>query len=116
MFDWCSFCPRPSLSSGALRSQDWGTNSQCSHATSDTVEGPYTFRDTAVPVWCHNPQVVQLPTGLFAMFHIGAGAGGNPANCTSTVDADGASEVRRSCNLHGTTCVDGAGGPAWRLS
>jgi len=58
-----------------------------SHAVSTTVEGPYKFQDTAVPVWCHNPQVVVLPDGSYAMFHIGNGNGGSPANCTTELDA-----------------------------
>ena len=32
--------------------EDWGQNSQCTHATSPTPVGPYTKVDTALGVWC----------------------------------------------------------------
>ena len=32
--------------------EDWGQNSQCTHATSPTPVGPYTMVDTALGVWC----------------------------------------------------------------
>ncbi len=68
--------------------QNWQSNSQCTHATSPTIEGPYTFQDAAVPVWCHNPQAVVLHDGSYALFHIGDGDGGAPVNCTlGDVDA-----------------------------
>jgi len=60
----------------------WGQNSFCRHATAKDILGPYTAQEIAVNVWCHNPHVVTLPDGTFAMFHIGAGNGGNPRNCT----------------------------------
>jgi hypothetical protein len=61
--------------------QNWGTNSQCTHAVSDTLEGPYKFVDTAIPVWCHNPQAVRLHDGTYALFHIGDGNGGYVHHC-----------------------------------
>ncbi len=46
--------------------------------------GPYKYVDTAVGVWCHNPQVVTLPDGTYAMTHIGMGAGlSRPLSTTS---------------------------------
>lgn len=36
----------------------WQTNSQCVHATSKTLAGPYQRRDVAVNIWCHGPSVV----------------------------------------------------------
>ena len=53
--------------------KDWGTVSQCTHATSSTIQGPYKFSDVAVGIWCHNPQVVALHDGTYALFHIGNG-------------------------------------------
>ena len=53
----------------------WRTNSRIDHAVSDTISGPYTFSDVAVPVWAHNPDIVRLPGGTFALLHIGYGEG-----------------------------------------
>ena len=68
----------------------WGSNSQCAHATSAAVEGPYTRQDVAVGVWCHNPQVSFIPGGgaegqdLWALWHIGAGgAPGGGQDCST---------------------------------
>jgi hypothetical protein len=54
----------------------WKTNSQCIHATSNTVGGPYTKRDVALPVWAHSCRVVRDKTdGTWLLFHVGdAGA------------------------------------------
>lgn len=65
---------------------DWGSNSQCTHAVSATIEGPYAKAGTAVGVWCHNPHVIRFMNGsqtMYALFHIGDGSGGNPRNCSS---------------------------------
>jgi hypothetical protein len=62
---------------------NWQSNSQCTHAVSDTITGPYTKQDAAVGVWCHNPAAVTLPDGTFALFHIGDGTGSNVVNCTT---------------------------------
>ena len=62
----------------------WGQNSQCTHATSPNAEGPYTKVDTALGVWCHNPQVSYIPSeNLWALWHIGDGTG-SPANCNKS--------------------------------
>eukprot|EP01047_Picozoa_sp_COSAG01_P091457 COSAG01_NODE_23053_length_830_cov_1.062927_1_plen_201_part_01 len=60
-------------------------NSQCSHITADAITGPWSKRDTAVPVWCHNPQLVPLHDGTYALFHLGLGTPPihGPVNCTS---------------------------------
>lgn len=68
---------------------DWATNSACVHATSATAEGPYAYQDTALPVWCHNPQVVAYDDGsggtAYALFHIGTGTPSRPpAHCNGT--------------------------------
>ena len=82
--------------------QDWQSNSQCSHATASSVEGPFTYQGAAVEVWCHNPQVVVLAGGLYALFHIGDGDGGNPVNCTSNVEH---TNVRALAACHFALCV-----------
>eukprot|EP00929_Paragymnodinium_shiwhaense_P113412 TRINITY_DN81706_c0_g1_i1.p1 TRINITY_DN81706_c0_g1~~TRINITY_DN81706_c0_g1_i1.p1 ORF type:complete len:473 (-),score=95.39 TRINITY_DN81706_c0_g1_i1:434-1852(-) len=53
----------------------WRRNSRVDHAVADTAEGPYVFKDTAINTWTHNPMLVQLKDGTFAIFHIGDGSG-----------------------------------------
>ena len=53
----------------------WRTNSRVEHAVSPNMTGPYTFSDVALPVWAHNPDILALPDGTFALIHIGAGSG-----------------------------------------
>ena len=53
----------------------WRSNSRIDHAVSPNITGPYTFTDVAVPVWAHNPEILALPDGTFALIHIGAGSG-----------------------------------------
>jgi hypothetical protein len=53
----------------------WGTSSECIHATSADLEGPFKLKDIAVKPWCHGPQVVMDPVSHhFLMTHVGAGA------------------------------------------
>ena len=53
---------------------EWETNSACIHAISDSPLGPFTKIGVAVPVWCHNPQILTLPNNTgYALFHIGTG-------------------------------------------
>uniref|UniRef100_A0A7S4HQM8 EGF-like domain-containing protein n=1 Tax=Odontella aurita TaxID=265563 RepID=A0A7S4HQM8_9STRA len=69
--------------------QAWVTNSRVDHAVSKNIEGPYTFKDVAINTWSHNPAVIALPDGGFAIFHIGGGNGdpNGGKNCTSNVEA-----------------------------
>lgn len=61
----------------------WQTNSFVTHATAAAPEGPYLRQGApAVGVWGHNPQVLALADGSFALFHIGTGVGGTPKNCS----------------------------------
>ena len=92
----------------------WGQNSRCTHAVSDTPEGPYSFSDVAVTNWCQrvlstapsrlpihpnrprartlilhsNPAIVLQTKGdgsqLYALFHIGDGTGGATQNCSKS--------------------------------
>ena len=57
---------------GGLR--NWQSQSECVHATSATPEGPYTFKEVSVPVWCHGPQVARAPDGSLLMVHVGTGS------------------------------------------
>jgi hypothetical protein len=53
----------------------WATHSQCIHATSHNISGPFTRKDTALAPWCHGPQVVQDPVSKqYLMVHVGTGA------------------------------------------
>jgi hypothetical protein len=48
--------------------------SECVHAVSDSLSGPYTKHDVAVPDTCHNPATIRDPqSGKYLMFHIGYG-------------------------------------------
>lgn len=52
----------------------WGAHSQCAHATSASVEGPYTRQGLVLGHECHNPSTIRHPkTGEYLMFHIGSG-------------------------------------------
>ena len=52
----------------------WTSASRCTHATSASPLGPFTFADVAVDVWCHNPHAVEdVGTGELFLFHIGNG-------------------------------------------
>jgi len=57
---------------GGLR--NWGGQSQCAHATSPSVEGPYDRQGLVLGHECHNPSTLRHPqTGEYLMFHIGKG-------------------------------------------
>eukprot|EP01007_Sphenomonas_quadrangularis_P002684 NODE_443_length_1479_cov_149.490210_g327_i0.p1 GENE.NODE_443_length_1479_cov_149.490210_g327_i0~~NODE_443_length_1479_cov_149.490210_g327_i0.p1 ORF type:complete len:402 (+),score=90.41 NODE_443_length_1479_cov_149.490210_g327_i0:45-1250(+) len=51
----------------------WQTNSRIVHATSSVIDGPYTRKNVTVPIWSHNPAIVQAPDGTLILFHIGTG-------------------------------------------
>ena len=93
----------------------WGQNSRCTHATSPTPLGPFTFSDVAVQNWCHNPAIIFAPgasggPGLWALFHIGDGTGGNVKNCTpSSAPYSAALHASGGSSLHISTT--GPSGP-----
>lgn len=68
----------------------WTHNSRIDHAVADTIVGPYTFVDVAIPTWAHNAAPIALKDGTFAIVHIGDGAGlpDGGKNCTHS-DATG---------------------------
>lgn len=75
----------------------WGRNSRIDHAVSGRVEGPYSYRDTAVGVWASNPAPIVLPPGgaagayKYAIFHIGNGTVlPGVQNCTGGLPLPGA--------------------------
>lgn len=54
---------------GGLRT--WGSHSQCVHATSPNISGPYSRHDLVLGHECHNPSTLRHPkTGEWLMFHI----------------------------------------------
>jgi len=71
--------------------RNWGTASFVTHATAPSPLGPFQKQDAAIRAWSHNPQVLQLADGTFAIFHIGSGSAGRPPNCTPAAHAASAS-------------------------
>ena len=51
----------------------WSSNTLVFHATSVTVEGPYTFSDVALPVLATAPGPARAPDGTFLLFSMGDG-------------------------------------------
>ena len=89
----------------------WGETSRCTHATSATPEGPYSFADVSVANWCHNPHIVRFNNGsmdFYALFHIGGGTGGSTKNCTAAA-ARYPGEAAGGSTLH--ISMTGPGGP-----
>eukprot|EP01052_Picozoa_sp_SAG31_P011640 SAG31_NODE_663_length_13021_cov_9.408296_2_plen_273_part_00 len=57
---------------GGLRT--WGSHSQCVHAVSPNVSGPYVRQNVVMGPECHNPATLRHPTtGKYLLFHIGSG-------------------------------------------
>jgi hypothetical protein len=59
----------------------WLTNSQIVHATSETVEGPYTKKNVALGVWAHSPRMLKVTeadgSDAYLLFHVGTGTDAN---------------------------------------
>eukprot|EP00092_Neocalanus_flemingeri_P006366 GFUD01006852.1.p1 GENE.GFUD01006852.1~~GFUD01006852.1.p1 ORF type:complete len:425 (-),score=72.46 GFUD01006852.1:207-1367(-) len=68
----------------------WQTNSRIDHAVSDTITGPYQFKDVAVSTWATNPATIALADGTYAIVHIGQGDG----------PPDGGEHCRNDIPLH----------------
>jgi hypothetical protein len=64
---------------------EWPSNMEVAHATSKTVNGPYTKVDTALPAQATNPQAILDKDGNWWLFHIGDATtdGRTPTNCTA---------------------------------
>ena len=64
----------------------WGRNSRIDHGVSDTITGPYTLKDVAIPTWAHNSAPIALKDGTYAIVHIGDGTGApnGGTNCNKT--------------------------------
>jgi hypothetical protein len=62
----------------------WGSESECVHATSPSLGGPYRKQRVLVPKECHGPVVLRAPgEGEYLMFHQG---GGGDSNRSSPAD------------------------------
>jgi len=62
----------------------WGTNSACVRATASALLGPYTYKNTVIPAFCHNPTIHKAPDGTYVLYHIGDGTtSGEITNCTN---------------------------------
>eukprot|EP00039_Didymoeca_costata_P030489 m.29848 g.29848 ORF g.29848 m.29848 type:complete len:421 (+) comp8142_c0_seq2:118-1380(+) len=46
----------------------WTSNSEIIHAVGDAPEGPYVYKETLVPRFAHEPNVVRAPDGALVMF------------------------------------------------
>jgi hypothetical protein len=54
----------------------WGSESECVHATSTTLGGPFHKQSVLVPKECHGPVVLRAPDdGEYLLFHQGDGKG-----------------------------------------
>jgi hypothetical protein len=54
----------------------WGSQSECVHATSKTVDGPFVKESVALENECHGPVVIRDNHGEWLMFHQGSGPSG----------------------------------------
>eukprot|EP00463_Aulacantha_scolymantha_P002297 TRINITY_DN2990_c0_g1_i1.p1 TRINITY_DN2990_c0_g1~~TRINITY_DN2990_c0_g1_i1.p1 ORF type:complete len:201 (+),score=21.89 TRINITY_DN2990_c0_g1_i1:45-647(+) len=66
----------------------WLGNSQVVHATSSSMEGPYTRQEVVWPVFAHEPNTVRAPTGEYVMYFTARNPPPNKAHkacvCSST--------------------------------
>ena len=62
-----------SVMSNGCSLRHWTTHSQIEHAVSKSITGPFEFQDVAVPIFSHNPKIIQLQDNKLALIHIGTG-------------------------------------------
>jgi len=89
----------------------WTTNSEVIHATSKTSAlGPFSYQDVALPVWHHNPQIVQDISGLYLLYSIGMDPEGTVVNCTpasASLSSDfNSSTVALPASAHGAELIE----------
>ena len=63
----------------------WGSESECVHATSTSLGGPFSKQSVLVPKECHGPVVLRAPDGEYLMLHQGDGRG-SARNTSSPAD------------------------------
>ena len=86
----------------------FATNSHIVHATSITPDGPYTYRDVALPAFSANPQVVLykdegVGRTKFALFHTGNADAADATVCNACVD--GQPPTTCACRLPSTNAA-----------
>eukprot|EP00933_Yihiella_yeosuensis_P038928 TRINITY_DN32875_c2_g2_i1.p1 TRINITY_DN32875_c2_g2~~TRINITY_DN32875_c2_g2_i1.p1 ORF type:complete len:435 (-),score=50.00 TRINITY_DN32875_c2_g2_i1:50-1309(-) len=85
---------------------NWQSNSRIEHASSPKITGPFVFKDVAVKTWSHNPAVLKLPDGSYALFHIGQGDG--PPSGGAECQGELAATLKKGSTIHTSKS---AGGP-----
>jgi hypothetical protein len=85
---------------GGCGVSSWQHNSHIVHATSTSLEGPYTYQDTALTRFSHNPKVlVDAHTHSLTLFHIGSGAPYPPnARCSHGAPLCDPTDCNKLCN------------------
>jgi len=80
----------------------WGKNSRIDHAVSNSITGPYEFKDPAVNTWAHNAAPITLHDGSYAIVHIGDGSGPPDGghNCTPPDRHDNLEPWHYNVDLH----------------
>lgn len=65
----------------------WGTNSEIIRAESEFPGGPYSYAQSVVPVFAHNPTIRRTRDGTFLLYMIGNGqSAGEPVNCSKDAE------------------------------
>ena len=76
---------------------DWGSASSIVRAEGDSALGPFTFKETVIPAFSHNPTIRKSPhDGFYYLFMIGAGDSPGPPDCRGEV----ARRLQESSDIH----------------
>lgn len=86
----------------------YGSNSQIVHATSPSLDAPFTKQGVAIAPFAHNPTVRQLPDGSGFLLYMIGGTPSTPRNCGS--NTSGAS---RAENDPGTSITVSFSSSVW---
>ena len=103
---WHMFVARMSESCGLT---SWATNSEIIHAVSPSITGPYSYSDTVLPRFAHNP-TVHFVNGSYLLFHIGCGANINGTHPPVEHCVNGSSVDPHPPSRHGGSACNG---PHW---
>ena len=86
----------------------WGHESECTHAVSETIAGPYKKSDEVLGPECHNPSIIRDRSpgtkGNYLLFHIGNGGKNDPANGSSFMHYSASPEGPWKASPTGITC------------